>query len=469
MTFNSMIFLWLFLPLILIIYFFLNNTLKNIFLVLLSLFIYAWGSLQTIWILLISILTNYIFGVVILKTKDKLKKVFFGIGVILNVLSLVYFKYYNFFIENINLLFGESRFNVVEILLPLGVSYFTFSSISYLVDVYRGEVKGALNPLNVSLYISFFPKILMGPIESYKNFEPFIYKKEISIDNVSSGMKKFIYGLAKKVLIANVAAVIADRIFASDYSMLTSSIAWLGVICYTIQIYFDFSGYSDMAIGLARMLGFNLNENFDLPYISCSITEFWRRWHISLSSWFKNYIYIPLGGNRKGKFRTYLNLFIVFVITGIWHGASWNFVVWGLFNGFFMIIERIFLKDLLDKNKVKLINRIYALFVVMIGWVIFRTTSIDGAMEYISRLFVNIPVALKDTVYLSDLLTLSNIIILVSGILFSGIIPSIFRKFKKLQTGYSVFVEPVLLIAVFLVCIMYIVNGTYNSFIYMNF
>ena len=467
MTFNSMIFIWLFLPIILIVYYMLNNTLKNIFLVLVSLFMYAWGSIETISILLISILVNYILGLLV--SKEKNKKLFLTIGVLFNIGLLGYFKYYKFFVQNINILFENIKIPFVDLLLPLGVSYFTFSSISYLVDIYRGDANGQKNPLNVALYISFFPKMLMGPIEAYKSFEPFINKKDITLENTSESIKKFIYGLAKKVLIANAAATIADRIFASDYSLLTTWIAWLGVLSYTIQIYFDFSGYSDMAIGISRMLGFNLNENFDLPYTSCSITEFWRRWHISLSSWFKNYIYIPLGGNRNGKYRTYLNLFIVFFVTGIWHGASWNFVIWGLFNGLFMIIERIFLKNLLDKNKFKLLNRIYTLFVIMISWVIFRTETLNGAFVYISHMFRNNPVAIKDVVYLTDLLTISNIIILIVSVFLAGTIPAILRKFKKLQTGYKVFIEPILLIAVFLICIMYIVNGTYNSFIYMNF
>ena len=272
--------------------------------------------------------------------------------------------------------------------MPLGISYFSFSAISYLFDIYREEEDWQINPINIALYISFFPKLLMGPIESYSSFVPYIYNKDISIENASNGMKKFIYGLVKKVIIANSVALIADRVFNSEYQYLTQGVAWLGAICYMMQIYFDFSGYSDMAIGLSRMLGFNLGENFDLPYNSCSITEFWRRWHISLSSWFKNYIYIPLGGNRKGKVRTYINLLIVFFITGLWHGASWNFIVWGLFNGFFMVLERLFLKKLLDKNKFKLLNRIYTLFVVLISWVLFRTTSLDGAFEFIKIMFI---------------------------------------------------------------------------------
>ena len=434
-------------------------------------FCYAWGSIETISILLISILINYIFGFLIEKSKKvSFKKVFLTLGILVNIGILGYFKYYNFFIENINVLFKQQIFTTVELLLPLGISYFSFSAISYLFDIYREEEDWQINPINIALYISFFPKLLMGPIESYSSFVPYIYNKDISIENASNGMKKFIYGLVKKVIIANSVALIADRVFNSEYQYLTQGVAWLGAICYMMQIYFDFSGYSDMAIGLSRMLGFNLGENFDLPYNSCSITEFWRRWHISLSSWFKNYIYIPLGGNRKGKVRTYINLLIVFFITGLWHGASWNFIVWGLFNGFFMVLERLFLKKLLDKNKFKLLNRIYTLFVVLISWVLFRTTSLDGAFEFIKIMFIqNINVLPNNAVYLSDLLTKSNIIILISSIFLSGLIPGILRKLKKIKEGYEVFLEPIVLILLFLICIMYIVNGTYTSFIYMNF
>lgn len=471
MIFNSMIFIWVALPILLIVYYFLNNTLKNLFLVLASLFCYAWGSIETISILLISILINYIFGFLIEKSKKvSFKKVFLTLGILVNIGILGYFKYYNFFIENINVLFKQQIFTTIELLLPLGISYFSFSAISYLFDIYREEEDWQINPINIALYISFFPKLLMGPIESYSSFVPYIYNKDISIENASNGMKKFIYGLVKKVIIANSVALIADRVFNSEYQYLTQGVAWLGAICYMMQIYFDFSGYSDMAIGLSRMLGFNLGENFDLPYNSCSITEFWRRWHISLSSWFKNYIYIPLGGNRKGKVRTYINLLIVFFITGLWHGASWNFIVWGLFNGFFMVLERLFLKKLLDKNKFKLLNRIYTLFVVLISWVLFRTTSLDGAFEFIKTMFIqNINVLPNNAVYLSDLLTKSNIIILISSIFLSGLIPGILRKLKKIKEGYEVFLEPIVLILLFLICIMYIVNGTYTSFIYMNF
>lgn len=470
MIFNSMIFLWIFLPIILVLYYIVPNKLKNLFLMLISLVVYAWGSLESLTVLLTSIVVNYFIGILInAQKKNRLKKNFFGAGMLFNIGILCYYKYSNFFISTACKILGNTTFNMIDILIPVGISYFTFSSMSYLFDIYRQEAKVQKNPINLALYISFFPKVIMGPIESYKDFEVFINKKDLSIDNMADGIKRFVYGLSKKVIIANSMAVIADTIFDSDISMITTRIAWIGSLCYMIQIYYDFSGYSDMAIGLSKMLGFNLKENFDLPYNSQSITEFWRRWHISLSTWFKNYLYIPLGGNRKGNFRTYLNLFIVFLVTGLWHGASWNFIVWGIYNGLFMVVERIFLKKILDRNKFKIINHIYTLLVVITSWVYFRISDINKAVEYVRIMFTKTTLLPEKMVYLSNVLTTSNLIIFVIGIIFAGIVPALYRKTSKLKNIYEVFIEPIIIVTLFLMSIMYIVNGTYNSFIYMNF
>lgn len=470
MIFNSMMFLWIFLPIILVLYYIVPNKLKNLFLMLISLVVYAWGSFESLSVLLTSIVVNYFIGILInAQKKNRLKKIFFGAGMLFNIGILCYYKYSNFFISTACKILGNTTFNMIDILIPVGISYFTFSSMSYLFDIYRQEAKVQKNPINLALYISFFPKVMMGPIESYKDFEVFINKKDLSIDNMADGIKRFVYGLSKKVIIANSMAVIADTIFDSDISMITTRIAWIGALCYMIQIYFDFSGYSDMAIGLSKMLGFNLKENFDLPYNSQSITEFWRRWHISLSTWFKNYLYIPLGGNRKGNFRTYLNLFIVFLVTGLWHGASWNFIVWGIYNGLFMVVERIFLKKILDKNKFKIINHIYTLLVVITSWVYFRISDINKAVEYVRIMFTKTTLLPEKMVYLSNVLTTSNLIIFVIGIIFAGIVPALYRKTSKLKNIYEVFIEPIIIVTLFLMSIMYIVNGTYNSFIYMNF
>ena len=470
MIFNSMMFLWIFLPIILVLYYIVPNKLKNLFLMLISLVVYAWGSLESLTVLLTSIVVNYFIGILInAQKKNRLKKIFFGAGMLFNIGILCYYKYSNFFISTACKILGNTTFNMIDILIPVGISYFTFSSMSYLFDIYRQEAKVQKNPINLALYISFFPKVMMGPIESYKDFEVFINEKDLSIDNMADGIKRFVYGLSKKVIIANSMAVIADTIFDSDISMITTRIAWIGSLCYTIQIYFDFSGYSDMAIGLSKMLGFNLKENFDLPYNSQSITEYWRRWHISLSTWFKNYLYIPLGGNRKGNFRTYLNLFIVFLVTGLWHGASWNFIVWGVYNGLFMVVERIFLKKILDKNKFKIINHIYTLLVVITSWIYFRISDINKAVEYVRIMFTKTTLLPEKMVYLSNVLTTSNLIIFVIGIIFAGIVPALYRKTSKLKNIYEVFIEPIIIVTLFLMSIMYIVNGTYNSFIYMNF
>ena len=470
MAFNSMSFLWIFLPISLILYYVTFGKLKNLFLVIASLIMYAWGSVETLPILIISIFINYIIGLCMSdKVTGTSRKIIFTIGILFNLGILSYYKYYNFIVENINLLFKENILEKLELSLPIGISFFTFSAISYLFDLYRSNVKVQKNIINLSLYLSFFPKLTMGPIESYQDFEKYIDKKEITLSNLSSGIRKFIYGLAKKVIIANSMGIVADIVFNSNMAYLTTPIAWLGAISYMIQIYFDFSGYSDMAIGLGKMFGIPMKENFNLPYISQSITEFWRRWHISLSSWFKNYLYIPLGGNRKGKIRTYINLFIVFFTTGLWHGASWNFIVWGLFNGFFMIIERIKLKELLDKNKFKLLNYIYTLFVVLISWVLFRANTLEQGLAFVKCMFVNQEVALVNAIDISTILTTKNLIILISGILLSSIIPAILNKLSKVKEAYEVFIEPIILVVLFVTCIMYIVNGTYVSFIYANF
>ena len=470
MAFNSMSFLWIFLPISLILYYVTFGKLKNLFLVIASLIMYAWGSVETLPILIISIFINYIIGLCMSdKVTGTSRKIIFTIGILFNLGILSYYKYYNFIVENINLLFKENILEKLELSLPIGISFFTFSAISYLFDLYRSNVKVQKNIINLSLYLSFFPKLTMGPIESYQDFEKYIDKKEITLSNLSSGIRKFIYGLAKKVIIANSMGIVADTVFNSNMAYLTTPIAWLGAISYMIQIYFDFSGYSDMAIGLGKMFGIPMKENFNLPYISQSITEFWRRWHISLSSWFKNYLYIPLGGNRKGKIRTYINLFIVFFTTGLWHGASWNFIVWGLFNGFFMIIERIKLKELLDKNKFKLLNYIYTLFVVLISWILFRANTLQEGLTFIRCMFVNQEVALVNAIDISTILTTKNLIILISGILLSSIIPAILNKLSKVKEAYEVFIEPIILVVLFVTCIMYIVNGTYVSFIYANF
>ena len=469
MLFNSMIFLWIFLPISIILYFIVNPKYQSLILLILSLIFYARGNPKYIVILIFSILFNYIFVIIIdkLDKRRKIGKLIFIVAILANLSILFYFKYYNFLVDNLNRIIGRNVIAHMTRSLPLGISFYTFSAISYIADVYKKETKAQKNIINLGLYIAFFPKLLMGPIERYIDFQKILEEKNISIENFANGFKRFIYGLSKKVLIANVVATIADFAFKSSALTLSSRIAWLGAIDYTLQIYFVFSGYSDMAIGLAKMFGYKLNENFDYPYLSQSISEFWRRWHITLSNWFKHYIYFPLGGNRKGKYRTYFNLFIVFLVTGIWHGSSWNFIIWGLFNGFFVIIERMKLGELLNKNKFKILNNIYAMFVIIIGWVLFRAPGIKEALKYLKTMFsFN---NLQMDIY--NIITKKNITMFIVGILTCGIIQLIYRKIsdKSKIKKFIMFSEPLYVLILGIFCILNLVSGTYNSFIYMQF
>lgn len=465
MIFSSMTFIWIFLPLLLFCYFIVKEKYRNIILLIFSLIFYSWGEPKYIILMLISILINYIFGIVLDKSKSN-KKFILILSILFNLGLLIYFKYFNFILDNINNIVGRNVIPNKDILLPIGISFYTFQIMSYIIDLYRGEIKVQKNLLNLALYISFFPQLIAGPIVKYKDIDKQLQKRIITINKFSDGIKRFIYGLSKKVILANSLAYIADTIFNSNIELINMPIAWLGAICYTLQIYFDFSGYSDMAIGLGKMFGFEFMENFNLPYISQSITEFWRRWHISLSTWFKEYLYIPLGGNRKGKIRTYINLAIVFLATGIWHGAEWNFVVWGLFNGFFLIIEKVKLKELLDKNKFKFINHIYSLLVITFGWVLFRADTLKIAMQYIKIMII--PQNKLTNFDISLILNFRNILIIIIAILLSGILQTIFNKLK-IKKFYKKYLEPVYLFLLMFVCIMMLVSNTYNPFIYFRF
>ena len=337
MVFSSAIFLWLFLPITLLVYYLAPRRLKNFFLLLASLTFYSWGEPKYIFLMMLSIVVNYFLGLIIDKLNNQLKCCIFVVAILFNIGILMVFKYGAFVIENANLVFG-SELRIPQIALPIGISFYTFQVLSYIIDLYRGEIKVQKNILNLALYITLFPQLIAGPIVRYIDIEKEIEDRAISICGIKEGIYRFIIGLSKKVLIADRVAVISDEAFALVSPPCT--LAWIGIIAYAIQIYYDFSGYSDMAIGLGKMLGFNFNENFNYPYFSKSIKEFWRRWHISLSTWFRDYVYIPLGGSRCGSIRASFNLIIVFFLTGFWHGASWNFIIWGLYYAFFLILER---------------------------------------------------------------------------------------------------------------------------------
>ncbi len=475
MLFSSIIFIILFLPIILIGHTFLPKKLKNLFLLLFSLIFYAWGEGIFVLLMITSIIINYGIGLAIEKLRDKnLDQLTLIIGVIINISFIVYFKYADFIYSSyFDFLGNNTPSNDLNIHLPIGISFFTFQSISYLIDVYRKDTIAQTNPIKIGLYISLFPQLIAGPIVRYTDISKELSKRKLDLNLFTSGINRFIIGLAKKVIIANTLASICDKIFALNLTDFSTPIAWLGIICYTLQIYFDFSGYSDMAIGLGRMLGFKFLENFNFPYIAKSIQDFWRRWHISLSSWFKDYLYIPLGGNRKNNTRTYFNLIVVFFVTGLWHGAGWNFIFWGLFHGFFLILERLFLGKILNKIWSPF-SHIYTLLVVMIAWVFFRIEDFDIALEYVFKLFGQ-GGPFMSIYHYSHFINNYNLMILIIAILSSLKLLKVFHEYinrlffkirlKNLLTFFKVLTLMILLCC----CLSELATGTHNPFIYFRF
>ncbi len=431
MLFSSIIFLCLFLPLTLVIYFFAGNKLRNLVLLLASLLFYSWGEVGYTLIMLYTILANWFFGLLLAKTlaMTQVSRFVLAIGVAGNLLPLIYFKYGNFLVDNLNEAWGKVGAQPIiidNISLPIGISFFTFQAISYLVDVYRKEVECQHNPINLALYISLFPQLIAGPIVRYHDVAKQIVERYVSYEDLSYGIYRFVVGLGKKILIANQLGAVADHIFSLSPENLPAGLLWLGILTYSLQIYYDFSGYSDMAIGLGRMFGFHFLENFNYPYSSLSIQEFWRRWHISLSTWFRDYLYIPLGGNRKGAAKTYVNLMIVFSLCGLWHGASWNFLIWGMYHGLFLAMERGYIGKLLNLLPV-VVRYLYTSLVILIGWVFFRSETIDYATTYIKSL-VNFgkPSYLDGPLFTS--MTNEFYVALVVGIIFATPLFPYFRR-----------------------------------------
>ena len=480
MVFSSPIFLFVFLPLTLGLYYLLPRKAKNGFLLAASLVFYAWGELFFVLVMLASISFNYVFGRLIgSATGAGHRKIALAAGIAANLGLLAYFKYANFIVENLGQagLLDASGWTTVH--LPLGISFFTFQAMSYLVDVYRGENQAQRSLVNVALYIALFPQLIAGPIVRYHDIASQIRDRVISLLLINSGIQRFIYGLAKKVLIANPLGLVADQVFAISGGDLSTGTAWLGLVCYTLQIYFDFSGYSDMAIGLGRMLGFRFLENFNYPYISRSIKEFWRRWHISLSSWFRDYLYIPLGGNKKGRLRTYQNLLIVFCLCGLWHGASWTFLVWGLFHGVFLILERTRFGAVLERLPHPA-RHAYTLLVVMAGWVFFRTENMGEAMQFFSAL-AGQSVASGDAHALSQYLDVKVAFLVILGAVLATPLSAKINAalIGAARNGDLVFAGPkaaayslgnvVVLVSLFLLVLTAIASNAYNPFIYFRF
>ena len=464
MVFSSAIFLWVFLPVVFIVNYFIKPQYSNILLVIASLIFYAWGEPALVLLMMASIVINWLVGLGISRY-NKRKSIVLLVGIVFDLVILGYYKYAGFFASTINMIIGRDALDVPHIALPIGISFFTFQAISYIVDVYRGDTEAQPRLINTALYISFFPQLIAGPIVKYREINKQIENRTITSNGIAIGFRRFIYGLAKKVLISNVLGLCADTIYSYDISAISGKMAWIAALTYTFQIYYDFSGYSDMAIGLGKMFGFNIPENFNYPYVSKSITEFWRRWHISLGSWFREYLYIPLGGNRKGKIRTYINLFIVFFFTGMWHGASFSFIFWGLYHGFFSIIERLGLKKVLDRFKI--LSILYCFIIVNFGWVFFRVDGIKRSIAVIKRMFMpwNYMSCDIDVGFYADMKTA---FIAVCAVIGAGVIK--YCVPAKISDKWRGSVVEVIYCAVLLcLCLASIATNTYNPFIYFQF
>ena len=461
-----MTFVYMFLPTVCLIYLCSKKELHNGILLAASILFYAWGEPRYLAIMFLTIIVNYL-GAIAIEKWTKYKKLSLILTIIVNLGFLAYFKYFNFLLDNINHIFSlDIKF--VEVILPLGISFYTFQAMSYLIDVYRDECKAQKDFYKLALYICLFPQLIAGPIVKYHDIAEQIDSREVNFDKVQYGVKRFIIGLSKKMLIANTMGAIADKIFLQAPDTFTPLVAWLGAIAYSFQLFFDFSGYSDMAIGLGAIFGFKFMENFNYPYISKSITEFWRRWHISLSTWFKEYLYIPLGGSRCSLKRTCFNLGVVFFLTGLWHGASWTFIIWGIWNGFFIILEKItgWHKDV-QGFWINFTKHIYAIFVFVLGWVLFRSDNLGYAFTYIKNMFGLVKV--HDISYLLPYyVDTYEVIMFVAAIICS--IP-IFKNILNINKENKLLYGTVnlWLLMLFLLASATIAASTYNPFIYFRF
>lgn len=467
MVFSSTTFLFLFLPAVLILYYnpiIKNLAFRNAILIVSSIFFYAWGEPFFVLLMLASIMLNWLFGLGVSKFKNSSiskAKLFVALSVIVNLGMMFVFKYLTFTLENINALFS-SNLDTLDIALPIGISFFTFQAMSYVIDVYRGNGAVQKNPFNVALYIAFFPQLIAGPIVRYQTIASQINYRKENFNDFSDGVYRFMLGFCKKVLIANNVASVADEIFGS--SEISVATAWIGAIAYTLQIFFDFAGYSEMAIGLGKMFGFHFLENFNYPYISKSVSEFWRRWHISLGSWFRDYVYFPLGGSRvKKKSRLVFNLFVVWLLTGVWHGANWTFILWGLLYFVLLAVEK------LTKfpEKLKFFSHIYTMLFVIIGWVLFRADSLSFAFDYLKTMFFVSGAEMFDS---KTLFFLDNYkFYLIAGIIACfPIAPKIKEKIKINKNVYE-FIASVALLITFIISLTFTIKGSYNPFIYFNF
>lgn len=466
MVFSSTIFLCVYLPLVLLGYYICPKKGRNLFLLIASLVFYAWGEPKYVFLMIFSILVNYIFGRLMDKHRENKKrlKLMLVLSVVIDIGLLSVFKYTDFIITNVNAIFG-ANFDLLNIALPIGISFYTFQAMSYTIDVYRNDVRVQKNLIDFGMYITMFPQLIAGPIVRYADVQDQLAERSVTTADFSEGVMRFVVGLGKKVLLANQMGAVWSEIYAlgGDVSAL---MAWTGAIAYTFQIYFDFSGYSDMAIGLGRMFGFKFPENFRYPYQSVSITDFWRRWHITLSTWFKEYLYIPLGGNRRGLARQALNLLIVWSLTGFWHGAGWNFVMWGLYYFVILFIEKLFLLKALDKLP-KFFRHVYALLLIIIGWVIFASDDVSVLLPYLGSMFgANGAIGGMDVYTL-----LTKAVLLIICCIASTELPKkLFLSAAGAMNEKAAFtLKSVLTIALLALSMILLIGDSYNPFLYFRF
>lgn len=464
MVFSSVLFVFQFLPAALILYYISPKKLKNFTLFLVSIIFYSWGEVRYFPIMLALILTNYFCARAIAKFDDeeKKRKFFLILSIVVSLGMLAVFKYTNFFIENVNALLGVS-IPLANITLPLGISFYTFQTMAYTIDVYRRTVPVEKNFINVGAFIVMFPQLIAGPIVRYTDIHKELHERTITPEALGEGMEDFVIGLAKKVLLANNIGMLWTEVESIGFGAISTGLAWLGILAFSLQIYFDFSGYSQMAIGMGKMLGFNFPKNFDMPYTSRSVGEFWRRWHMTLGSWFREYVYFPLGGSRRGKWRTVLNLFIVWALTGLWHGASWNFVCWGLYFFVLLVLERTGFKRLLNSSKV--FSRLYMILILLVGWALFAITDFSELGIFLTRMFVPTNF-FPGSATVGVLYYLRNYAFVIAiGCFVSTNLST--RLYGLIKSKKALHIA--VLLVLFLICVAYLVDSTYNPFLYFRF
>ncbi|MBQ7040304.1 MAG: MBOAT family protein [Clostridia bacterium] len=465
MLFSSIPFLYYFLPVVLVLYLIVPKVLKNSVLLLSSLIFYGWGEPKYVFLMIATVLFGYVFGILIERFRDKkvIAKLFLTLSVLTSLAALLYFKYADFFITNFNAVTGLSM-PLLKLALPIGISFYTFQILSYTVDVYRGDVAAQKNPIHLATYVALFPQLIAGPIVRYSDIEKQLAKREISFDKAAVGIRRFIFGFSKKILLANTLGELGDAFLSTGESSVLYH--WLFVISYMLQIYFDFSGYSDMAIGLGKILGFDFLENFNYPFISKSISEFWRRWHMSLGSWFRDYVYIPLGGNRVKRLRWLFNIFVVWFLTGFWHGAEWNFVIWGLYFCVFLTLEKFFWVKKVEGRRI--LGRIYVLFLVAISFMIFSANNLTEAISRVSGMFGgnSLPFSSAEFIY-----QLKNYgFVLIIAIFSATPIPKKCAAWLSEKSGvWFDIAEIVVLLALLIVSTAYLADGSFNPFLYFRF